>query len=229
MLKQEDAFQDYKDAPASPSVDETEQTEVPQEVFVTMGDAKVEEGVLVAADNRVKGVKIEAIGAIFSTSDQKELALQLNHLFKIAFKRDIPLAAIYVVGADLPDIKGDNEVMNTIWVLGGSLVSLPTLIAPYDEYVESLPTWILYTGQGQYLLEGVSKPEGYINSRGEFVEGIDQRNKSVRIPEKSEIESHFVQEKSSDVRDPLDAISAARGADSKRARQLVDSLSGAEK
>lgn len=196
--------------------------------FVEMGDEDTQEEFLAAADDKVSGIKIEALGAIFSTDDQKELEKQVNHLIKIAFRRDIPLAAIYAVGADNPNVRGNNEVMNALWILGGSLVGLPALVSPYDQYVEHTPSWIVYTNRGQFVLEGVAAPERFINSRGEYVENLGVSQSVVKIEEKSVIDLGVEQGKREAERDPLKAIEAARQANSDEARRLITSMTEEE-
>lgn len=196
--------------------------------FIAMGAERASRPLLAAANDRDRGVRIEAFGAILSTADQQQLAKQVKHIINISIQRDIPLAGIYAVGDQNPEVRDDKGIMDALWILGGSLVGLPVVPHPYDKYVTQTPSWLIYTKRGKYILEGIASPEKYINIRGEFVADAvtgDVTDKAVAIDQK---EVEISKESSVDVQanasNPLSAVERARQATTEKSLQLIKSL-----
>lgn len=194
------------------------------EGFVEMGDLEQEEQLL-AADDSLSGIPIQALGAILSTADQELLEKQFRHLIEIAFKRDIPLAAVYAVGEENPYVRGDNYLMSAMWILGGSLVGLPAIPAPYDQFVTQAPSWIIFTERGQFVLEGVAAPEKYISASGKYIDRVDLNLGLAGVEKTNSAASiNAVRQESPASASPNSAIEAARRASLEETRRLIDSM-----
>jgi hypothetical protein len=127
-----------------------------------------------------QGVKVTALGAIIGGSTPEQHFEPLVELIEFCKERNLPIGKVYSLGNYGADQTDFQKVRIHFDVLGGELLRVDKLPDKYSR-VKTAATWIVYTAEGEIILEGAPKLDQFINSVGEFIEdssAVDSLNDS---------------------------------------------------
>ena len=114
------------------------------------------------------GKPVLSVSAIVSSTDFKRFKSQLESMISVCETYDIPLGDLYVVGIfDVRDAELQ-QLLLQFTICRGDVKLVKHVPKKYP--VLRSPSWIIETGAGEILLEGVERISEYIDNQGSFIE-----------------------------------------------------------
>lgn len=118
------------------------------------------------------GKAIVSISLIVSNLDFKSLKTSLEALLRIYNEKSVRTSTLYLLGLPSEHYPEELRTMFSRLSMLGAKQSLSEE-PPANFKVNTVPSWIVTTNEGDVVLEGLSSPERFINSKGEFIDPKD--------------------------------------------------------
>lgn len=120
-----------------------------------------------ASSDDEKGIPVLGIGAVLNSLDKDHFFASIKELSDTAIRFDLGIGEVYAIGTVLSAFDTNQDLIR-IFARGGGISIRST--APEAYKVGRSPSWILYTKEGEILLEATGPLAANFNQKGEFVD-----------------------------------------------------------